>query len=443
MFHAAVVAAVAFYGPAAASDDASAQRTKMAKTLVAHMAAAQFDEAVEPFDQAMKGALPAPKLKEVWDGLVRQYGPLQQATEVQTGKIKQYEIVVVTCVFQRARVATRVIFDSADRVAGLFFAPLGEYRRPAYVDPSKFDEKEIQVGAGIWQLPGTLSVPKCDGPFPALILVHGSGPLDRDETIGPNKPFRDLAQGLASVGIAVLRYEKRTRQHPVMMALSANSITVKEETIDDAAAACETLASQDKIDPKRIFVLGHSLGGMLLPRIGRACDRFAGFISLAGSTRPLEDTVLEQTRYLLSLEGELTDEAQQKYNEVERQVARVKSPALCASTPKSELPLGLPPRYWLDLRGYDPPTAAKELPKPILILQGERDYQVTMDDFARWKRPLVARKDVTFISFPKLNHLFIEGEGKSTPAEYTAPGNVANVVVDEIAKWIKAIGAEN
>ena len=113
-----------------------------------------------------------------------------------------------------------------------------------------------------------------------MILVHGSGPHDRDETIGPNKPFRDLAHGLASQGIAVLRYEKRTKEHPIRMALSVNTITVKEETIDDAVAAFEALASQEKIDPKRIFVLGHSLGGTLLPRIGKAKDGIAGFISL-------------------------------------------------------------------------------------------------------------------------------------------------------------------
>ncbi len=72
----------------------------------------------------------------------------------------------------------------------------------------------------------------------------------------------------------------------------------------------------------------------------------------------------------------------------------------------------------------------------MLFLQGERDYQVTMEDLAGWKKALGSRKDVEFISYPKLNHLFIEGKDNSTPAEYSAPGNVAKVVVDDIAKWI-------
>ena len=117
----------------------------------------------------------------------------------------------------------------------------------------------------------------------------------------------------------------------------------------------------------------------------------------------------------------------------------MKSAKLSEDTPKSELPFGVPARYWLDLRGYDPAMSAKELSKPMLILQGERDYQVTMEDFAGWKKALGSRKDVTFISYPKLNHLFMEGVGKSTPAEYSVPGNVANVVVDDIVKWIKGL----
>ncbi len=237
----------------------------------------------------------------------------------------------------------------------------------------------------------------------------------------------------------MLRYEKRTKQHQIMMALVSSSITVKEETIEDAVAAVEVLANHRKIDPKQIFVLGHSLGGMLVPRIGKAKDTIAGFIILAGSTRPLEDLILEQTKYLVSLVGKLTEEEQKKVRDLERQVARVKSPDLSAATPKSELPFGAPASYFLDLRGYDPAKEAKDLRKPMLILQGERDYQATMEDFANWKKALASRKDVRLMSYPKLNHLFTEGEGKSRPEEYARPGNVAAVVIEDSAKWIEGL----
>lgn len=434
--------AIIVFALAAPADAQPASHPETAKALIAQLAGGQFDKAVEPFSQILKKALPAEKLQAVWSGVTEQYGPLVRATETREIRGKRYDFVFVTCEFQRAKLAAKVVFESGGKIDGLFFVPAGRYKPPAYDDPSKYDEKPIEIGQGIWSLPGTLSLPRGDGPFPAVVLVHGSGPQDRDETIGPNKPLRDLAHGLASRGIAVLRYEKRTKQHPNLSAFIIGSLTVKEETIDDAVSAVEALASQSKIDPKRIFVLGHSLGGTVLPRIGKAEPRIAGFISLAGSTRPLEDIILDQVQYVMSLSGkEASAKEQKQLKELEQQVAKAKSPTLSEKTPRSELPLGIPARYWLDLRDYDPAKAAADLHKPMLFLQGERDYQVTMEDFAGWKRAVGSRKDVRFIAYPALNHLFIAGRGKSTPAEYTSAGNVSQTVVDDIARWINAQGA--
>jgi dienelactone hydrolase len=413
-----------------------------AKHFVSQMAAGEFEKAVEPFDETMRRVLPASNLNEIWSGLVKQYGPLRQAADARTETVQQYTLVFVTCEFERGKLDTKVVFNTKGEIGGLFFVPSGQYQRPGYVDPAKFKEEEITIGQGMMRLPGTLSLPLGDGPFAAVILVHGSGPNDRDETIGPNKPFRDLAHGLASRGIAVLRYEKRTKEHPLLMSLVRSSITVKEETIDDVVAAVEVLKGHKKIDANRIFVLGHSLGGMLIPRIAKAEGTIAGFISFAGSTRPLEDLALEQTKYLLCLDGELTEDEKEKIQKLEEQVARVKSPDLTPSTPAKDFPLGIPASYWLDLRGYDPAKEATNVRKPILVLHGERDYQVTMEDFARWKEALAGRDDVKLIPYPHLNHLFIEGEGKSTPQEYSAPGNVAAVVIVDIGNWIaETVGA--
>ncbi len=86
---------------------------------------------------------------------------------------------------------------------------------PSYAHPERFQEQEVQIGHGKWVLPGTVSIPQSDGLFAAVLLVHGSGPHDLDETLPPNKPFRDLAWGLASQGIAVLRYEKHPKSMPL------------------------------------------------------------------------------------------------------------------------------------------------------------------------------------------------------------------------------------
>jgi len=185
------------------------------------------------------------------------------------------------------------------------------------------------------------------------------------------------------------------------MAGAEGDITVKEETVDDAVAAVELLMSKgDKIAPNAVFVLGHSLGGTVVPRIAQGARQSAGFVVMAGSARPLEDVVLEQVRYISSLKGEPSDEEKEKLAELERQVQRARSLKPGESVPASKLPLGMSARYLLDLRQPDPVKGMAKVERPMLFLQGERDYQVTMADWKLWKDRLKGRKDVKFILYP-------------------------------------------
>jgi dienelactone hydrolase len=313
-----------------------------------------------------------------------------------------------------------------------------EYHPPAYAVPASFHEQQVTVGASTeWELPATLTLPTGKGPFPAVVLVHGSGPGDRDETQGPNKPFQDLAWGLASQGIAVLRYDKRTRVYSGKLSALPN-VTVKEETIDDALAAVALLRQTPEIEPKRIFVLGHSLGGALVPRIGLAAqDSVAGFVIFAGATRPLEDEWVRQYEYIYGLDGQITPKEQAEIDDYKRQAARIKQ-LKPADANSKELLLYAPPSYWLDLRGYFPPRIALKLKQPLLVLQGERDYNVTMDAFHDWQRTLERRAHVTLKSYPKLDHLFLEGTGPASDADYVRSRNIPRYIIDDIAAWIKS-----
>ena len=275
-----------------------------------------------------------------------------------------------------------------------------------------------------------------DQPVPVVVLVHGSGPQDRDETIGPNKPFLDLSHGLAARGIAVLRYEKRTRQYATVMALQAGSLTVKQETIDDVEYALEYLKAQPEIDKQRIFIAGHSLGGMLLPRIAKRTPAATGYISLAGASRPLEDLMLQQTQEILSKQPKISDEEQAELEKLKKQVALVKSPELKKETPASDLPLGVPAAYWLDLRGYQPAEETKEISKPVLLIHAGRDYQVTDEDWQLWQAALKDRPNCTLRVLANLNHLFMPGEGRSQPQEYMQAGHVDESLIEAIAEWI-------
>jgi dienelactone hydrolase len=420
------------------------ERIAAAQEFVDLLVQGDYASAEEKLDDTMKAAAPASKLEELWSSLLEQAGAFQQQTGTRTERTMGYDVVYVTCQFKQMSLDVKVVFDASGQIAGLFFLPAQAstpvpYEPPAYVKPDSFQEQEVTVGSGEWALPGTLTLPTGEGPFPAVVLVHGSGPNDRDETIGPNRPFRDLAWGLASQGIAVLRYEKRTKQYPEKVIATLDTLTVKEETVDDALAAVELLRQEQKIDPQRIFVLGHSLGGMLLPRIGQADANIAGLIALAGLTRPLEDAILEQFTYIYNLDGEISKGEQAALDKLAEQAARIKDLQPDASVPTTDLLWNTSAAYWLDLRGYVPAEAAKALTQPMLILQGGRDYQVTTADYDLWKTALSSRANVQFKFYADLNHLFITGQGPITPGEYYIPGHVAEQVINDIAAWIKGI----
>ncbi len=409
----------------------------LAKEFVSLLAQENFEKARNQFDDTMKSLVSTKNLETIWKSIIKQLGDYQYIESTRIETKNQYKIVFVTCQFKSQYIDIKVVLDATNKIAGLFFVPTSQahkYHIPDYAKPSLFQESDVTFGIEGWTLPGILTLPTGKGPFPVLVLVHGSGPNDKDETIGPNKPFRDLAWGLASRGIAVLRYEKRTRQYGSKIVKMREGFTVKEETVIDAIEAVSFLQKKEGIDVNKIFILGHSLGGMLAPQIAKDMPNIAGLIILAGAARPLEDLILEQISYQASLSGSLSLDDKNKIEEIKRQVAAVKN--ISKDTPESDLPLGLPLSYWLDLKDYKPAVLAKELKQPMLILQGEEDCQVRMADFAEWKEKLSSRPDVTFKIYPKLNHLFMEVEGQSTGAEYEQVNNIAEIVIKDIAEWI-------
>ena len=110
----------------------------------------------------------------------------------------------VPVTFERGGLTVVMSVDEAGLLQGLKIEPAAAvWAPPAYADPDRFAEREVRVGSGPLAVPGTLSVPRGDGPWPGVVLLSGGGPFDRDQTSGPNKPLKDLAWGLASRGVAV------------------------------------------------------------------------------------------------------------------------------------------------------------------------------------------------------------------------------------------------
>jgi len=400
------------------------------RSLVTAAAHGSYDLASRDFGDVMKNALPPSKFAETWKAVEQKVGAWQTVEQIELKPEQGFWSSLATSRFERERLVVKVVYDARDEVTGLFFQPAAvAWSAPPYATPSAFEERAVNVGTAP-QLPGVLTLPKGVGPVPAIVLVHGSGPNDKDESIGGVKVFKDLAWGLASRGIAVLRYVKRSRQAPTGIT------TQKDEVLDAAHDAVELLRNTAGIDANRIFVLGHSQGGYLAPRIAAGNPSLAGVVILAGSTRSLEDTLIDQFTYFASLDPKNAAvcamlEAARKLKQV------VEDPNLRADQ-DVPFPTGGSAKgaYFLDVRGYDPGNAARDLSCRLLVLQGERDYQVTMKDFDGWKRALTSKKDATLKTYPSLNHLFVSGSGTPTPSEYERPGHVEKAVIDDIAGWI-------
>jgi dienelactone hydrolase len=412
------------------------------RELLDQVLAGKYEPVWELWTPEMKQRMPFDAFKTQLVQL-RTLGKPESIGESIVGRIDEFQVVTIPVHWQALTLNFRISWTKDGRIGGTWFLP-GQaassppWQRPSYSKPDTFREREVIVGEGEWKLPGTLAVPVAKGPHPAVVLVHGSGSVagDRDETVFANKVFKDLAEGFASRGVAVLRYEKRTKAYPAKMA-ALKDLTLRQETIEDAVKAAALLRTQPDIDPKRVFVLGHSLGGYAAPRIGKQDEKLAGLILFAASSRPIEDLIIEQNEYMIALKGGLSPEEQRQFDEVKLKVAQIKALEPGKDAPSSIL--GMPISYLLDLKGYDPVAEAKKLAIPMLILQGERDFQVSMKDFALWKQALGERKNVTFHSYPSLSHLFVAGEGKGTIQEYQKPGHVAPEVIDDVAKWVAAI----
>lgn len=306
------------------------------------------------------------------------------------------------------------------------------------------DEK-IVVGAETKHpLNGILIIPdETNGLVPAVVLVHGSGPSNMDEKVGNNTPFKDLAKGLSEKGIAVLRYDKRTFVYGKEMK-NDTGLSVKEETIEDAILAADFLRKDSRIDTNKIFIAGHSLGGMLAPRIDAEGGSFAGIIIMGGTPRKLEDILMDQNDAVLkSLNPFLKMIAKKQIAKLSSKFGDIHNQS--DEEAKSTLVVGKHTRaYYFKEMGKHPSIPyLNESDKPVFILQGDKDFHLSVEkDFGGYKNLLSDRPNVTFKLYPKLNHLFmpsVYGEIRKAKKEYKVAQHVDQQVIKDISDWILSV----
>ena len=300
---------------------------------------------------------------------------------------------------------------------------------------------EEKVSIGDPALPGALTYPESSSPLPAVVLLHGSGPLDRNESMGQTRMFWDLAQMLAAQGIAVLRYDKRTYVYGASYTKEdLKTITVTEEAILDVAAAARLLQTDPRIDPERIYLAGHSMGAMLSPRIAQTYPGlFAGIILLSGTPKTLGDIVLSQNQAIVDALPPLTKiigEIQMKglRNDWEQLLSKTAEEALESTIFEQ------PAYYFWEAAQYDTGEILQSLALPVLIINGGRDFQVMNADGVEAWNALNLPDNVRVIYHPELNHLLMQPDVpdnvRGTVAEYDTPSHVSLEVIFDIAQFI-------
>ena len=388
--------------------------------------AEEYDSIVKNFDTTIKASVSANQLKDAW-----------VATTKNAGEVKDIKIAV-----EGFTAVSTITFTGGSAVAVTFtFSPQngkieGLWLKPAQGEIELTDNelfKESSVLIGEYDLLGVYTVPKNNENTPIVVMVQGSGQSDYDETVGKanNKPFRDIAHALGEQGIATLRFNKRFFQKPD---IATKELTIYDEYMEDVKQAI--VFCQDK-GYKNIYVLGHSLGGMSVPKIAKDNPAVSGIISMAGTIRGLEDVMYDQNMQAIA---EMQTTQQQKdvlIKQVKEQFDAVKALKIGDKT----APFGVHATYWLSLKSLDTENISKQLQIPMLILQGSADFQVnTEKDFKAWKTALEGKDNAQFMLYEGLTHMFMPQKlsGKLDIAEYDIENNIPKYVTDDIAVWIKS-----
>lgn len=399
---------------------------------------AEFTTVYEYFGSLLKLQLSTEALQSAWEQTIAGQGDFQEIVSDEILENNGLSTVQNILRYEKTGIRISYTFDQAGQIQGLWFGYTTISDGPESTEI--FTEYPIEIGTGEIKLGGFLTLPNGIEKPPVIILIQGSGQSDRNETVGAagNAPFRDLAHGLAAQGIATIRYDKRYFAFPELVPDGGLSLTIEDEVLEDAGDAVRFAAEDGRVDADRIYLLGHSMGGMLAPKIAADHPEIQGIISMAGTLRKLEDLMLDQNREALASMDNLSEEERQTVlQQVEEQVQKIKN---LQPGQEPELLMGAYSPYWLSLNAIDSQALVQSLSIPMLIMQGGMDFQVYPDpDYLLWQETLQDRNNVSFQFYDHLNHLFMPSSGKRDVSDYDTANQVDPQVIADIAAWIHSL----
>lgn len=302
-------------------------------------------------------------------------------------------------------------------------------------------EEKIVIGKGTeFPLNGILTLPEnIEKPVPAAVFVHGSGSSNMDEKVMKLTPFKDLAEGLGKLGIASVRYDKRSFIHGRKM-LKKGDLTVREEVIEDAVLASELLKKDPRIDSENVFIIGHSMGAMLAPRIDAEGGNFKGFVLLAGTLDSLEGVLFRQLDEMKNGKSKIMSwvaSAQEKKFKKSFENLYELSDEEAKRIPYAG---GVSLYYFKEMGEHLAAEYLEKTEKPVLVMQGTKDLQVSTEkDFGGYKRAFGEKDNFSFRLYEGLNHCFVpalyDDISKATK-EFSKERHIGENVISDIAGWI-------
>ncbi len=417
--------------------DVCANNSERGRKHAQELADGNFEAVYNDFSTRLKEKLPLEKVREVWEAVTKNLGRYKGIVRDEVSAKNGLELVSVILEFEKNGLKSSFVYAEDGEIESwiIGFSPLEQ----SLTVSDKFEEVRIFIGEH--KLAGVMTLPKAVKNPPVAILISGSGPNDMDETIGAsaNKPFRDIAHGLAVNGIASIRYNKLTFQFPGKFKENA---TVQSEYLNDARAAIKFARDSKSVNGKKIFLLGHSQGGMVLPYLVSVNPEVTGIILLASPAEGLEMVGWRQRQSAINA---MEDKSQEEKDELLAKSAEIRDEIKnLKSGDEPSVILGVPSGYWISLNEIDVKTFAEKLRLPVLVLMADCDFQVSSDVyFEMWKDTLKNDKKAEFKLYKNLNHLFMPSDtgkkkfvGLENLKEYDAEAHVDKGVIDDISNWI-------
>ena len=383
--------------------------------------AGQGDSLVAQFHPTIKESLPVAVIDHLWEGLLAKSGDLKKQMDWSVTRRDTVLLEQCNLVFESESVQFSLMTDDEQHIVGFHFTPIEHQFNLLSEEDKKmwaFLEKDTLLVNRRIKLPAVFCHPATmNGRVPVVVFVNDIGPYDKDATIGPNTPFREVAHRLAAQGIASLRYDNRTFVYGSRVSDVGGGLTYDTEIVDDAVAALDYASHFEEVDSQQVYVVGHSAGGMLAPRIAMLSRvPLAGMISVAGAARHLKDILHSQLRYMAKLEGADLEQADSL----------------------SEMIYGkLSMSYRAFAAAYNPVGTARGLRIPMLFLQGGHDFKVTSIDHEIWKKGLEGCDNAQFVWLEKCDHLLREQPAMSVPGTYMLPGRVSADAIEAVVSFIK------